>query len=327
MSKSKSNGKPVVGVDLGGTKILAAVVNKEGKLLSRAKKSTKADKDPDQVLDRICLVIREAVEEADLTINDIAAIGAGSPGPLDPETGIIIVAPNLGWKNVDLKGKLEGEFKLPTFIDNDVNVGTLGEHRLGAGKGVANLIGIFVGTGIGGGIIIDNKLYTGFNKTAGEVGHIILQPKDGPKCGCGNIGCMEALASRTAIDRMIREQLDNGKKSVITSLLKDKNARIKSGVLRDAMEHDDKVVSKALKKATYYLGVGVAGLINLLSPEMIILGGGVVEAMPDFFTSEVEKVAVKHSFPNASKNVRFVPARLGDDAGVLGAAVMAQMKM
>ena len=231
----------VVGVDLGGTKILAAVVDSEGSILSQAKKKTKVEGGALTVLNRMALAIRSVIESSGIPKNQIAAIGVGSPGPLDPESGIVMVAPNLGWKNVNVKAYLEGEFQIPVFLENDVNAGTFGEYCLGAGKGVSSLVGIFVGTGIGGGIIIDGKLHRGFNQTAGEIGHMIIDP-DGPLCGCGNHGCLEAVASRTAIDRMIRERLESGKKSVITDFVKKDSAQIKSSVLAKALYQNDKVV-------------------------------------------------------------------------------------
>jgi len=318
--------QPVIGVDLGGTKILAAVVDGQSRILGRAKKKTKAERGPLDVLARMSLTIQEAIESSGVSFKEVAAIGVGSPGPLDPRTGVVVVAPNLGWKNVNVKATLEGEFHLPAFIENDVNVGTLAEHRLGAGQGVSSLVGIFVGTGIGGGIILDGRLYRGMNCTAGEIGHMVIQ-EGGPLCSCGRQGCLEALASRTAIGRMIQEEIQKGKKSAITSLVKNVNGQIKSRALAAALSEEDKVVTGALKKSAYYLGVAVAGLINFLNPEMIVLGGGVVEANEDFYLAEVQKTAVDFAFPQASQGVRIVPARLGDDAGVLGAALVARMNL
>ncbi len=326
MAKRVSVNRPVVGVDLGGTKILAAVVASDGQVLGQAKKKTKANRGALDVLTRMADTIQEAMEAAGMVRKDIGAIGVGSPGPLDPDAGIVVVAPNLGWRNVNVKAHLEGQFQIPTFIENDVNVGTLGEHRLGAGQGVSDLVGIFVGTGIGGGIILGGELYRGFNKTAGEIGHMVVA-EGGPLCGCGNRGCLEAVASRTAIHRMIVQALDEGRKSVLAELAGKNTSQIKSQALAQALKRKDKVVTEALKKATYYLGIAVAGVINFLGPEMIILGGGVVEAMEDFYLAEVRKTVVDFAFPNAAQGVRIVPARLADDAGILGAAVMARMRL
>jgi glucokinase len=318
--------KPVIGVDLGGTKILAAVLGEDNRILGRDKKKTKADRGAPEVLGRIATVIQGAAEDAGIKLKDIGAIGIGSPGPLDWETGIVTEAPNLGWKNVDLRGYIEKELQVPTFIENDVNVGALAEHRLGAGVGVSDLIGIFVGTGIGGGLIINNQLYRGFNKTAGEIGHMILEV-GGPHCGCGGMGCLEALASKTAIGRMIEGELAQGEESVITDMIKKDFNLIKSRVLAEAMEKKDKVVMSVMLRATRYLGLAVGGIINLLSPQMVILGGGVVEAMEEFFVREVKKSAFDYAFPHAAKDVRIVAAKLGDDAGILGAGILARERL
>ena len=278
MAKRSGKDQPVVGVDLGGTKILAAVVAEDGTLLGQAKKKTKADKGPLDVLGRMATTINEAIEDAGLARKDIAAIGVGSPGPLDPEAGIVVVAPNLGWKNVNVKAHLEGEFHIPTFIENDVNVGTLGEHRLGAGQGVSDLVGIFVGTGIGGGIILGGRLYQGFNKTAGEIGHMVIVD-DGPLCGCGNRGCLEAVASRVAIAAEVAALAARGDAPYIAEHCGSDLRKIRSGTLARAIEAGDAFVESVVRKAAYNVGIGVANVINLLSPAAVVLGGGLVEAM------------------------------------------------
>ena len=208
----------VVGVDMGGTKILSAVIDAEGNILGTAKVPTKADAGTSVVIDRIADSIQQAIGKSGVNEASIAAVGIGAPGPLDPETGVVIFAPNLGWRDVPLKTELEARVGIPTFVDNDVNVGTLGEHAFGAGKGVQNIVGIFVGTGIGGGIILQGELFHGASKTAGEIGHIIVKA-DGPKCGCGTRGCLEALASRTAMTKQLQKAIKKkGKKSVISKL-------------------------------------------------------------------------------------------------------------
>lgn len=326
MTPAISLQKPIVGIDLGGTKILAAVVTEEGTIIGRAKKRTRAEKGAMEVLERICATIRSAIESSGVSQSEIAAIGIGSPGPLDPESGIVVVAPNLGWKNVNVKAALEGEFQIPTFVENDVNAGTLGEYHLGAGRGVSDLVGIFVGTGIGSGIIINHQLYRGFNKTAGEIGHMIIV-ENGPLCGCGNRGCLEALASRPAMRKSILSEIEAGKKSLITKLVGKNPTQIKSQYFAECLAQGDKVVTEALKKGTRYLGIGIAGIINFLNPEMIILGGGVVEAMKDFYLAEVSNTVSEFAFPHAARGIRIVPAQLGDDAGILGASVMARLQL
>ena len=293
----------------------------KAKIVQQAKTATKPKKGPDEVIKRIERCIREAVDGTELKPSQIRAIGIGSPGPLDPETGVIIFAPNLGWSNVPLKAKLEANLGIPTFVDNDVNVGTLGESAFGAGQGVKNLVGIFVGTGIGGGIILDGKLFHGVNKTAGEVGHMIVEA-NGSQCGCGNFGCLEAVASRTAITRELQKAiLKKGKKSKLTKLNGGKLDQIRSQAIAKAVKRGDKPTIKVMQRAGKYLGISVASIVHFLNPEMIVLGGGVIEAMGDSLLDPIRKSAAKYALPTTMDGVQIVEATLGDNAGVIGAAV------
>ena len=317
----------VVGVDMGGTKILAAVIDAEGEIVQQAKRATKPKKGPDAVIKRITRCIQAAIDGAELNPSQIRAIGIGSPGPLDPETGVIIFAPNLGWSDVPLKAKLEANLSIPTFVDNDVNVGTLGEYAFGAGQGVKSLVGIFVGTGIGGGIILDGKLYHGVNKTAGEVGHMIVEAK-GPRCGCGNFGCLEAVASRTAITRDLQKAiLKKGKQSKLTELNGGNLDLIRSKAIARAVKHGDKPTIKVVQRAAKYLGISVASIIHFLNPEMVVLGGGVIEAMGDSLLDPIRHAAAEYALPTTMDGVQIVAATLGDNAGVIGASVLARERL
>ena len=316
----------VVGVDMGGTKILSAVIDAEGNILGTAKVPTKADAGTAVVIDRIADAIQKAIGKSGVNRASIEAVGIGAPGPLDPETGVVIFAPNLGWRDVPLKAELEARVGIPTFVDNDVNVGTLGEHAFGAGKGVQNIVGIFVGTGIGGGIILHGELFHGASKTAGEIGHIIVKA-DGPRCGCGRRGCLEALASRTAMTKQFQKAIEKkGKKSVISKLTDGDLSAIRSGVLAKAIRAKDKLTLKVFKKATKYLGIGIGSIVNFLNPEMIILGGGVVEALDDTFLDNIRAAAEKYALPNTLDGVQIVRAELGDNSGILGAAALARQR-
>ena len=317
-----------VGVDMGGTKILAALVDDQGNILMRKKRATGSEEGAAATIDRMVDAILSAVGEGGVRLDRVEAIGIGAPGPLDPESGIVISAPNLKWEpNVPLKDCIEERVGRPTFLDNDVNIGTLGEATWGVGKGISNLIGIFVGTGIGGGLILNGELYEGYNKTAGEVGHLILEV-DGPLCGCGNHGCMEAFASRTAIERDIRQAIQSGESSVISEWLEMNTAApIKSSVLGKAYRQGDEVVVRVLDRACWYLGIGIGSLVNLLSPEMVILGGGVIEALGEHLVPLIQKTAQEYAFAQAIQGVQIVPGQLGDDAGVLGAAELARRKI
>ncbi len=317
----------VVGVDMGGTKILSAVIDAEGNILGTAKVSTKAEERTSVVIGRIAGSIEKAIRKSNVDKASIQAIGIGAPGPLDPETGIVIFAPNLGWRDVPLKAELEGRTGLPTFVDNDVNVGTLGEHAFGAAQGVENVVGIFVGTGIGGGIILNGELFHGASKTAGEVGHIIVKA-GGPRCGCGTRGCLEAIASRTAMAKQFRKAIEKkGKKSVLTKLTDGDLSVIRSGVLVKAIRAKDKLTLKVFKKVTRYLGIGVGSIVNFLNPDMIVLGGGVVEALDDTFIDNIRTYAEKYALPNTLSGVQIVRAKLGDNSGILGAAALARHRL
>jgi len=315
--------RPVIGIDLGGTKILATVVAPGGKIVGRAKAKTQSEEGPDAVIARMIECAKGAVAEAKVDQADIAAVGVGAPGPLDPDTGVIIDTPNLqGWQNIPLAEKLQKGLGVPVFVDNDVNMGTLGEFLFGAAKGAQHAVGVFVGTGIGGGVIINGELYHGFNKNAGEIGHMIIKA-GGPRCGCGRRGCYEAMASKTAIVRDITALAGKGKGGKWTQEQFLSGKAITSSVLKKAVDKGDKMVIKVLQRASKYLGIGFGSLINLFGPEVIVVGGGVVEALGEEFLARARRFAMKYSLPLAGDNVRIEVAALGDDAAVLGAAAMA----
>lgn len=312
----------VAGIDLGGTNIQAAVVNPDNEIIGRARKKTRAERGAKEVTVRIIDCIKECLASADVNAGDIAALCIGAPGPLRPEEGIVISAPNLGWRNVPLKSLLESAVGIRTLLDNDVNIGTYGEFRLGAGRGVRDLVGIFVGTGIGGGLVIDGKLHRGFNHTAGEIGHLVVR-MGGPKCGCGNRGCLEAIAGRAAIARELASRAKK-RKTLLTKLAKGPLEEARSRAIADAYNEKDDLVVEVLDEAVAALGAAIGGVVNLLSPEAVILGGGLTEALGKPFVKQVAQAAAKNAFPQCIKNVRFAMAELGDDAGVLGAAQLAR---
>jgi glucokinase len=322
--KNKKEREYLIGVDLGGTKVLVALINAKGRIVAEKKMPTEAEQGPEKVIARIAKTIKAVIKEADIAAKEIIAVGVGAPGPLNPETGIILNAPNLpGWREIPLAKMLEKETDLPTFIENDVNAGTFGEYKLGAGRGVKDIVGIFVGTGVGGGLIVGGKLRSGYRHVAAEVGHIIILA-DGPTCGCGNKGCLEALASRTAIVRDIMTAIGAGRRSVIAELSGGKAENVTSGVLLEAAKRRDALTLEVLGRAQYYLGILVANVVNFFDPEMVILGGGVVEAFGDEFLKPIRQTAhecfiAKHEM----ERVKIVSAELGDYAGVLGAAMLA----
>ena len=306
----------IIGVDIGGTKMMATVFDSKFKTIGMCRKKSRSKNGGDSEM-RVIKVIREAIEDAGGV--HIAGIGVGSPGPLDPETGVIIDTPNLGWKNFPLAHLLRETFKAPVVVDNDVNVGTYGEWRCTSLRNKKHVLGVFPGTGIGGGIIIDGKILHGFSGAAGEVGHITIMP-DGPFCGCGKRGCLEALASRVAIAKEVAALAAREDAPYILEHCGTDVAAIRSGVLSRAIDAGETMVEQVVRKAAYYVGIGVSNLINVLSPEVVVLGGGLVEAMEALVLEEVEQAVAEHAMPFLRKNVKIAPAKLGDDAVVMGAA-------
>jgi glucokinase len=326
MPDQKRAGSYTIGMDLGGTKILAAVVDGQGHIVAEAKVKTLPREGPDAVIGRMIETAQQAARMAEVGWSQIGGIGVGAPGPLDPETGIVRHAPNLpGWKEVPLAGRLSQALGVPVYVENDVNLGTLGEHTLGAGRGTRDMVGIFVGTGVGGGLILDGKLRSGYRHAAAEVGHMIVLA-DGPVCGCGKRGCLEAVASRTAIDRDIRLGIAAGRQSLLAKQL-ERKGRITSGLLARAWREGDALVVEVLERAQWYLGLLTASVVNLVDPEMIVFGGGVVEALGEEFLAPIRVTARQYFIQQAGADkVQIVAARLGDDAGVLGAAVLARLR-
>ena len=321
---SDTNRSYVVGVDLGGTKILAGLFDSSLECVGTAKVSTKAQRGLETVLSRIERCVKDAVDEADLNLKQVRGVGIGAPGAVDFESGTVLFAPNLeGWKDVPLKKELEKRLDLPVFVENDGNIAVLGVHVAELKAKPRNVIGIFVGTGIGGGLIINQELYSGFNHTAGEIGHMIIDI-NGPKCGCGSRGCFEALASRTAIFQRIKAGIKDGEKTILTEMLGENLEDLRSGDLRKAIRRGDKFVSKVIEQVAEYIGIGVANLVNVLAPEVVVLGGGVMEALADEMTSVILKTAKEHAMPGTLKNVEIIASKLGDSAGITGAAVLAR---
>ncbi|MGV3774404.1 MAG: ROK family protein [Verrucomicrobiales bacterium] len=317
----------LIGVDLGGTKILAGVFTSQLKCLGKSKMSTKASRGPKLVTERIARCIRDAVDECDLDIKQVKAIGLGAPGAVDADKGEVIIAPNMeGWKNVPLKKELEKELGIPVSLENDGNICALGVYHAELTVKPKSMIGIFVGTGIGGGIILDGKLFSGFNKTAGEIGHMILEV-GGPRCGCGNKGCFEALAGRASIFRQIQAMVKSGQKTVLVEMLGPSLQDMRSGDLRKAIRRGDKLVERVVEEAAEYIGIAIANLINVINPEMIVLGGGVIDALEDEMMAIIVETAHDYSLAGTDKDVEIVASKLGDDAGITGAAVLARREL
>lgn len=310
-----------VGFDLGGTKMLAALFDRKFKIRGRARKKTKGAEGAAAGVNRIIETIEEVLGEAKVKPADLAGIGLGCPGPLDLNRGIVLESPNLGWKNVELKALLEKKFKCRVEIANDVDAGTFGEYQFGAGQQERCVLGVFPGTGIGGGCVYEGALIRGKIGSCMEIGHLQVQP-NGRLCGCGRRGCLETVASRLAIAADCATAAYRGEARYLYEHAGTDLANIRSGTLAEAIKAGDRVVEDIVRSAAKQLGVGVAMAVNLLAPDVVVLGGGLVEALEDIFTEEVRKTVAKRAMSSLSRGVRITAARLGDDAGVMGAAAL-----
>ncbi len=319
-----TDGKPgcFVGVDLGGTKILAGLFDSGLALRGTAKMTTKPQRGPEAVLERVARCVRDAVDEADLTMDQVRGVGLGVPGTVDPVLGRVIFAPNLGWRELALKPALEKLLGVPVWIANDCNIAVLGVQVSELKNKPRNVLGIFIGTGIGGGLILEGELYSGAAHTAGEVGHMVLQ-MNGPKCGCGGHGCFEALASRIAMIQRIKAAVQEGQKTVLTEILEDLD-RLRSGDLRKAFRRGDKLTQRVVEDAARYAGLAVANLANLLNPEVIVLGGGIIEALGDEMLGIILQTVKEHTMSGVMAGVEIRVSTLGDHAAITGGAVLAK---
>lgn len=321
----RPSGKPfAVGLDLGGTKILAAVFDGRNRILAREKKSTKPDYGPERVLDRIAETVNEALAVCAVAHTSVCAVGVGVPGMVDTRTGVVRVAPNLGWKNLRFAKMLQARIHIPVVVVNDVQAGTMAVQHFGAGRKLTDFVCMFIGTGIGGGIVIGGQQYRGSAGMGGEIGHMAVIAHDGPKCGCGNRGCMEALASRGAIVRRVIEGMKEGRKTLVWDLCDSDTRRIRSRIIAEAYLEGDKLVRTIIDDACEYIGIGAANLINVLNPQAVILGGGLIEALGSKMLPRIRKSAWQHVIGPTPERVNIIDCGLGDDAGILGAALVAR---
>lgn len=306
--------KYVVGVDLGGTKIYTALVDLEGNIVKEKVVETLAAEGQEAVSGRILDTIAYVIDGVDKDL--IKAIGVGSPGPLDAKNGIIFEPSNLPFKNYEIVKTIEDRYSLPTYLDNDANVATLAEFMFGAGKGTENMVYVTVSTGIGGGAIINGRLYRGNTANALEVGHMTVS-KEGPRCGCGNVGCAESFASGTAIGKRAKEAVAS---KVVTSLKNYENVTAKE-VFIEASKGDAES-KRILDNSLYYLGITVGNIMSHLDPEKVIMGGGVING-GDIVLETVKEVVAERCLSVFVENCSIEKAKLGGQAGVLGAAALA----
>ena len=312
-----------IGIDLGGTKILTAVADDNGEIIARVKLATETELGQERIKKNIFKSIYKVLEKTDIKIEKIKSIGIGSPGPLNVEKGIIYESANLPIKNMEIVELIEEETGINTYLQNDANTAALGEKVFGAGKEADDLLYITISTGVGGGIIINGKIYYGHTGNAGEIGHMTVDPT-GPKCGCGNYGCLESFSSGTAIKNMAKKAVENDESTLIKKLAKDQKLSAKL-VAKAAAKGDQKALD-IFAKAGYYLGIGIANLVNIFNPEMIILGGGVLKAK-EYFLDRTKEEFKKRALKAPADIVKIKEAVLEDEIGVKGAIALAMQKV
>ena len=308
-------GRVVIGVDLGGTNLRSALLSPAGDLLDKYSEATRASDGWKKVVLRLIDNIKRQQESATRKGLSVAAVGVGAPGIIQGDTGIVVKSPNFpDWNNLPLKTELERALDLPVTIENDANAAALGEQWRGAGKGIGSMILLTLGTGVGGGIVLNNQIWQGADGMAGELGHMTIIP-DGRLCGCGNSGCLEMYASARGIVQSYRERKDHASAEEITS-----------EQIYEAAGKGDPDALAVMHGMGRMLGIGIANLINIFNPEMIVIGGRVKDAWPLFIEATREEIR-KRSFEVPAARTKIVPSRLGDEAGLVGAAAAALQKL
>ncbi|MCC6698734.1 MAG: ROK family glucokinase [Candidatus Hydrogenedentes bacterium] len=309
----------VVGVDLGGTNVKTAVVARNGRLLGKDSRPTRATEGPDVVIDTMVASVELALEHAGVDPSDLRAVGVGAPGPMNWRTGVVFSPPNLpGWSDVPLAELMSERLSVPVFVDNDANVACWGEFWSGAGREVDSLVCLTLGTGVGGGIVVGGRLVRGIDGTAAEIGHICVM-RDGRACNCGAKGCLEAYASVTGMVRTALEGIDAGRPTMLTRMCGGDPALIDGKMISDALQQGDEFAAWVMRETAIWLGTGIGSLINLLNPEMVVLCGGMIAA-GDVLFDPIRETALAQSFEVPGQRAQIVPAGLGADSGVIGAA-------
>lgn len=310
----------VIGCDMGGTKILAVLYDRQFRPLAEMKARSKPQKGDRYFFSTLKDTFDELLSQQNIKRSEVAGIGIGCPGVIDEKRGYVLSSPNLTFMNkMPLAAKIGRLSGLPVTLGNDVNVGLFGEHQFGAAKGYSHVIGIFIGTGIGGALILNGELYAGATGAAGEIGHVQVD-REGARCGCGRLGCLEVLCSRLSI---ATEAAALAARQVAPALLESAGTdvlEIKSGQLADAIRSGDKSIVELLRRKSRIIGRTMADLVNILNPELFVLGGGLVEALPRLIVSEATEAMRAQAMPGLVKNVKVVPARLGDHAIAMGGA-------
>lgn len=328
---TRARSRYIIGVDLGGTKIVVGAMPEDGsREIATRTDLTRAERGAESVVDRIVAmiaqVISDVIAEHGARPQDFLGVGIGAPGPLDRERGIVVVAPNLGWRDFPLRDAIAERIRLPAALDNDANCATFGEWWRGAAQGARHVVGITIGTGIGGGVVIDGKLFHGASDVAGEIGHTTID-STGRYCRCGNYGCLEAYASGPAIALRAREALERNEASMLRTMVNGNLEELTAATVYDAAHNGDALALEIVRDTAKFLGTGVGNILNILNPDVVVFTGGVTQAGEKLF--EPLRAEVKRrAFRPAVDACRIVVGSLGGTAGMVGAvATFKQQKL
>lgn len=314
--------KYYIGIDLGGTNIKAGVVNDNYEIIAKATTKTMLPRPAEEICADMAKVSLEAVEQAGLTLNDIESVGIGTPGTANSATGIIEYSNNLGFLNLPVVEIMQKHINKPVYVENDANAAAYGEYVAGAAKGANDAVCITLGTGVGGGIIINGKIYSGFNFAGAEIGHTVVDP-NGPECTCGRKGCFEVFSSATGLVRMTKEAMLEDKSSIMWQM-NEEDGKVSARTAFNAMRAGDRAGKAVVDKYIRYLACGITNTINIFQPDILCIGGGVCNEGDPLLLPLKELVAKEVYTKNSAKNTEIVIAKLGNDAGIIGAAFLGQ---
>ncbi len=307
-------------LDVGGTKVLGAIFNEKDEIIYRLKKRSKSGGEGSADVEKVIVsVVEEMISESGIDRKNLNAIASCAPGVIDQDRGIVLFTPNLPWRDYDMAGSMRKKFGVPFYVGNDVNLGVLGEYHFGVGKGYKNIVGFFVGTGMGGGLILNGSLYTGNQFKAAEYGHMILDP-EGPLCNCGQRGCLEAFSSKQGMGAYIRQQAARGRETMMAEAVQEGVFRSKK--MKKALEAGDTVALEAVDRACHWLAVATGNMINTFSPDLVLYGGGIIEAMGDLFLEKILAEVDRYCMPQIRSTVEIKNATLGDDSILYGDLAM-----
>ena len=307
-------------LDVGGTKVLGAIFNEKDEIIYRLKKRSKSGGDGSADVEKVIVsVVEEMIKKSGIKRDKLNAIASCAPGVIDQDRGVVLFTPNLPWRDYDMAASMRSKFGVPFYVGNDVNLGVLGEYHFGAGRGYKNIVGFFVGTGMGGGLVLNGSLFTGNQFKAAEYGHMVLDP-EGPLCNCGQRGCLEAFSSKQGMSAYIRQQAARGRETLMAEAVKDGVFRSKA--LKQALKENDKVAMEAVDRACHWLAVAAGNMINVISPDLILFGGGVIEALGDLFLEKILAEVDRYCMPTIRSTVDIKIADLGDDSILYGDLAM-----